>query len=212
MSIPYETLPKVNDKSKPSFIKRIKAFTQLLALLLLSFIILALALFISLFASSLLGAIFTAQETIKYIKDLFQKEERFSSLLSLLSIGTFAYTGWLLGLIIGTAIFTSPVGAMIGTILFLGWTLGISALIIKYVPKIVTYFFNNKSDTNTTNVLEENEMSINSPRRLLQPLNFLKQNGICFWKPKPDQLLNASPALEAKHEDSVRTSHSLNLQ
>lgn len=206
MLIHSETFPKVNaDKSKPSFTDRIKEFMQLLALLFLSFIILALALFISLFASSLLGAIFTAQETIKYIKDLFQKEKRFSSLLSLLSIGTFAYTGWLLGLILCTAIFSSPVGAIIGTGIFLGWTLGITAIITRYVPKIFSYYFNNKSDTN--NLLEENERSINSFGRSLYLLSPLKENreqnfgsSGFLLSPTPE-----SPLPSANHaEDTVR--------
>ncbi|HEY2566607.1 MAG TPA: hypothetical protein VGH95_02700 [Candidatus Aquirickettsiella sp.] len=203
MLIHSETFPKVNaDKSKPSFTDRIKEFMQLLALLFLSFIILALALFISLFVSSLLGAIFTAQETIKYIKDLFQKEKRFSSLLSLLSIGTFAYTGWLLGLILCTAIFSSPVGAIIGTGIFLGWTLGITAIITRYVPKIFSYYFN-KSDTN--NLLEENEGSINSfGRSVLSPLKENREQNFgssgLLLSPTPE-----SPLPSANHaEDTVR--------
>jgi len=194
MLIHSETFPKVNaDKSKLSFTDQIKELMQLLALLLLSCVILALALFISLFASSLLGAIFTVQETIKYIKDLFQKEKRFSSLLSLLSTGIFAYTGWLLGLMLCTAIFSSPVGVIIGTGIFVGWTLGITAIITRYAPKIFSYYFN-KSDAN--NLLEENEESINCVGR---PFNVLSSSKIL----SPGFLLSPTPESPLPSENHV---------
>lgn len=199
MLIHSETFPKVNaDKSKPSFIRRIKTFTQLLALLLLSCIILALALFISLFASSLLGAIFTAQETIKYIKDLFQKEKRFSSLFSLLSMGTFAYSAWLLGLMLCTAIFSSPVGVIIGTGIFVGWTLGITAIITRYAPKIFSYYFN-KSDAN--NLLEENEESINCVGRSFNTLSPLRKIGSKILS--PGLLLSPTPESSLPSENHI---------
>jgi|GEM_PF-1482062 hypothetical protein len=204
MSISYETFPAVSiDKSKPSFIKRIKELFQLLALLFLSFIILVFALSISLFASSLLGVIFAAQETVKYIKGLFQKEKCFSSLLGLLSIGTFAYTGWLLGLILCTAIFSSPIAAIIATSIFLGWTLGLTALIIKCVPKIVAYFFN-KSDINTNNLLEENT-SLNSSTRSSYVLRSIKENSEQNFAPSEPLLsLTPEPSSSSHGGETVR--------
>ncbi|MFZ0219959.1 MAG: hypothetical protein WAL30_07115 [Candidatus Aquirickettsiella sp.] len=196
----YQTFsnPDAN-KPKPSFIGRIKESFWLCGLLLLSVIVFAFALFIGLFASSLLGVIFATQESIKYIKSLFQKENFFSSLLSLLSMGMFAYGGWVLGILIGTAIFP-PVTAVVGACIFLGWTLGLTALIIKYSPKVSTYCF---SSADLTDESDNIRIVANSDRYLWHPNTIQK---------KPPSIVSSSQEFFSSRQPLCPSSQTNNAQ
>ena len=150
--LPYENFSKhrdanpcVEDIPKSTILVKIRETLKTITLFVLSIVVFIFAVLVSAMSASLLGIFYAGKETIEHLKGLFQKEKRLSSLWHLVGIGVSAYVGWILGAIIGAAIFSSGAGLILGSCIVLGWMVGFAALTVKYIPLLKDHLFPKKS-------------------------------------------------------------------